>query len=107
MEFTESTPPKVFISYSHDSREHEDRVLGIANRLRTDGIDASIDQYEPVPPNGFRSWSSSEIARADFVLMVCTEIYRRRAERGEEPGKGRGVLWASFGLTRPDSQKET
>jgi hypothetical protein len=34
-----------------------------------------------------------EIRRADFVLMVCTEIYRRRAEHGEEPGKGRGVLW--------------
>ena len=93
MESSESKPPKVFISYSHDSQEHEDRVLSLADRLRTDGIDAVIDQYVPVPPNGFRIWSSSEINRADFVLIVCTEIYRRRAERGEEPGKGRGVLW--------------
>jgi len=86
-------PPRIFISYSHDSQEHEDRVLSLANRLRTDGIDASIDQYEQAPPNGFRDWSTSEILQADFVLMVCTEIYRHRAEHGEEPGKGRGVLW--------------
>ena len=28
-----STPPKVFISYSHDSQEHKDRVLSLADRL--------------------------------------------------------------------------
>jgi hypothetical protein len=41
--------PKVFISYSHDSEAHEDRVLDLANRLRKDGIDAQIDQYETSP----------------------------------------------------------
>jgi len=35
----------VFISYSHDSPQHEARVLVPADRLRTDGIDAMIDQY--------------------------------------------------------------
>jgi hypothetical protein len=38
-------PPRVFISYSHDSAAHEDRVLALANRLRGDGVDATIDQY--------------------------------------------------------------
>ena len=37
----ESQPPKVFISYSHDSPDHEARVLTLANRLRDDGIDAT------------------------------------------------------------------
>ena len=32
--------PKVFISYSHDSAEHADKVLAFANKLRADGIDA-------------------------------------------------------------------
>lgn len=36
-------PPKVFISYSHDTVEHQERVLGLADRLRADGIDAEID----------------------------------------------------------------
>jgi hypothetical protein len=45
-----SAPPKVFISYSHDTAEHQERVLDLADRLRADGIDAEIDQYNAAPP---------------------------------------------------------
>jgi hypothetical protein len=45
--------PRVFISYSHDSPEHLDHVLELADRLRTDGIDCHIDQYEESPPEGW------------------------------------------------------
>jgi SEFIR domain len=45
-------PPKVFISYSHDSPAHEATVLALANRLRGNGIDAVLDQYESFPPRG-------------------------------------------------------
>ena len=31
--------------------------------------------------------------KANFVLMVCTETYRRRAMGLEEPGQGLGVDW--------------
>jgi hypothetical protein len=85
--------PRVFISYSHDSPEHQDRVLGLADRLRQQGVDAMIDQYAPAPPDGWPIWMDLEIQKADFVLLVCTETYRRRVERREQPGKGRGVLW--------------
>lgn len=37
-------PPKVLISYSHDSPKHAQHVLELANRLRADGIDRIIDQ---------------------------------------------------------------
>lgn len=33
---------KVFISYSHDSREHGEKVLGLADKLREQGIDAGL-----------------------------------------------------------------
>jgi hypothetical protein len=39
--------PKVFISYSHDSPAHEAKVLALANRLRRNGVDAIVEQYEP------------------------------------------------------------
>jgi len=68
-------------------------VLELADRLRADGIDASIDQYEPSPPQGWPAWCEAEIREADFVLMVCTETYLRRLNREEEAGKGFGVLW--------------
>jgi hypothetical protein len=88
-----TTPPKVFLSYSHDSPEHEDRVLALANRLRQDGIDAIVDQYVPAPPQGWPQWMEREIQAADFVLLVCTETYLQRVEGREQPGKGRGVVW--------------
>lgn len=33
-----STVMRVFISYSHDSPEHEKRVLALSERLRRDGL---------------------------------------------------------------------
>jgi SEFIR domain len=85
--------PKVFISYSHDSPGHRDRVLNLANRLRADGVDAIVDHYVQFPPAGWPTWCDAEIRRADFVLMVCTETYLRRVNGEEEEGKGTGVLW--------------
>jgi hypothetical protein len=84
-------PPKVFISYSHDSPAHADRILAFSNRLRADGIDAILDQYNPHPPEGWPRWMDTQIRDADFVLMVCTEIYYKRVMGEEEPGTGLGV----------------
>lgn len=86
-------PPKVFISYSHDNEKHEQRVLQLASRLRNDGVDAEIDQYEDAPKEGWPQWCERQIERADFVLMVCTETYLRRVRGEEEAGKGLGVPW--------------
>jgi SEFIR domain len=90
------TAPKVFISYSHDSPEHQNRVLDFADRLRRDGIDAMIDQYIQSPPQGWPNWCDTEIRNADFVLMVCTETYRRRVDGEEGLTKGHGVLWEAL-----------
>jgi len=92
--------PKVFISYSHDSPEHMDRVLVLADRLRADGVDAQLDQYEVAPEKGWPRWMLDEVEAADFVLVVCTEVYERRF-RGKTPTKeGRGVKWEGAILTQ-------
>lgn len=85
--------PKVIVSYSHDSPEHMDRVLDLANRLRADGIDCALDQYESSPPEGWPRWTDRHVRTADFVLLVCTATYRRRVLGEEEPSKGLGVRW--------------
>jgi hypothetical protein len=88
-------PTRVFISYRHEPErpEHADRVLELANRLRAQGIDASLDQYEQSPPSGWPTWCEFEIKHADFVLMICTEAYYRCIEEREEVDPGHGVLW--------------
>jgi hypothetical protein len=84
--------PKVFISYSHDSREHADRVLTLCNRLRDDGFDAVIDQFVVgFPPEGWPRWQNRMFGQADFVLAICTETYSRRFELEEVAETGRGV----------------
>jgi predicted RecB family nuclease len=84
-------PPKVFISYSHDSPTHEAKVLALANRLRGDGIDAVLDQYESFPPGGWIQWMKRQVRDAQFILVVCTETYRRRADGDEKAGVGLGA----------------
>lgn len=92
-------PTKVFISYSWDSPEHKERVLSLANTLRTVwGIDADMDNYvravDPfTPEQGWDRWMQERIEWAEFVLMVCTETYKRRFEGKEEPTRGLGVSW--------------
>src|SRR5260370_22286466 len=93
MTSSEATTPKVFVSYSHDSPEHGDHVLALADRLRSDGIDCILDQYEESPAEGFPRWMDRQIRAADFVLMICTSTYARRLMGEEEPDTGLGVRW--------------
>jgi hypothetical protein len=63
--------PRVFISYSHDSPEHKQRVLALSDRLRNDGIEAELDQYQTRPPQGWSYWCEEQLrpANSDFVLV--------------------------------------
>jgi hypothetical protein len=88
-----SNPPKVLISYSHDSPEHEQRVLALANQLRAHGVDAWIDQYRADPDEGWISWMRDRIGWADRVLLVFTETYERRFLGKEAPSKGLGATF--------------
>jgi hypothetical protein len=92
---TRAAPPTVFISYSHDSLDHMDHVLTLANLLRRRGIDTVIDVANPEPEGGFALWSEREIQRSDFVLVVCSPEYQARFN---DPSLaptvvGRGVVW--------------
>jgi tetratricopeptide (TPR) repeat protein len=92
--------PKVFISYTHDSPEHMDRVLDFANRLRAEGVDANLDQYETSPPEGWPRWTNRQIEEADYVLVACTETYQGRFNGTDESGKGLGAKWEGAIITQ-------
>ncbi|HEX9733192.1 MAG TPA: TIR domain-containing protein [Thermoanaerobaculia bacterium] len=86
-----SDPKKVFISYSHDSPEHEERVRAFADRLCHEGVDCNYDGYEPAPTAGWPQWIEAQIQRADYVLVVASADYSNKATRDCEPDRGRGV----------------
>lgn len=74
--------PKVFISYSHDSSKHKKWVLDLAVRLRKNGIDAIIDQWELGPGGDIPSFMEEHVKNSDYVLIVCTDEYVKKANSG-------------------------
>lgn len=97
---SENPHPKIFVSYSHDGETHRNRILGLAERLRTDGFETMIDQYvEGTPPQGWPRWMLNQIDWADYVLLVCTETYYRRFRGHEVPEVGKGVDWEGAIIT--------
>jgi hypothetical protein len=87
--------PRVFVSYSQDSDAHKQRVLALTQALRGDGIEAIVDQFVDNPEQGWARWMLDELAAAQFVLLVVSEAYRKKAEDQVPRGVGRGVKWES------------
>ena len=77
-----------------------DRVLALSNRLRSEGIDCRIDQYEQSPAEGWPLWCDSQVEKSDFVLVACTETYLRRFKGEEAPGIGLGATWEGHIITQ-------
>jgi hypothetical protein len=86
---------KVFISYSWEPDSHMDLVLDLANKLRLNGIDCWIDQFEQNPDEGWPIWMLNKIDWADHVLLVCSEPYYLAFRRRQDPQdpRGRGAAW--------------
>jgi hypothetical protein len=76
-------PPKVFISYSHDSAEHKQWVLEFATTLRDRGVDAILDQWDLQPGDDLPEFMEQNLEDADFAVMVCTKRYVEKANTGK------------------------
>jgi TIR domain len=85
----------VFISYSHDSPEHSERVLSLALALRENGVDVELDQFHNEEILDWPRWCNEQTSpeRSEFVVCVCTAEYRRRIEGRVPPEKGKGAYW--------------
>jgi hypothetical protein len=68
-------PGRLFISYSHDSPEHDRWVFDLAHRLVGEGFHCAIDQEVTRPAGGWLNWMSRQIDESDLVLVICTERY--------------------------------
>ena len=75
--------PKVFISYSHDSPEHKRWVSELGAKLRHNGVDAILDQWDLGPGDDITQFMERGIMDSDRVLVVCTDQYVRKANAAE------------------------
>jgi hypothetical protein len=76
-------PPLVFVSYSHDSDAHKEWVKELATSLRAGGIDAVLDQWDLAPGEDIAAFMERCVTSADRVLLVCSERYVEKANRGD------------------------
>ncbi|WP_179272394.1 toll/interleukin-1 receptor domain-containing protein [Streptomyces sp. XY006] len=92
---TEDTQrPCVFLSYAHeeDGDVHKGRVAALGGRLRSEGIGVLLDtDAHRKGPQHWGRWMRKQYNEADFVVVIVSPAYKRRAEHEEEPGKGDGV----------------
>lgn len=72
-------PPKVFVSYSWDSPEHRQWVAHLAATLRSNGIDAILDQWHVRGGEDLAAFMGRSLREADRVLVICTDGYYQRA----------------------------
>ena len=74
--------PTVFISYSHDSDEHNAWVLKLATDLRSHGVNAILDQWDLRLGTDLRFFMENGLSSSALVLCVCSENYVRKVNTG-------------------------
>jgi hypothetical protein len=83
MEQIEETPPKVFISYSHDSDEHKTWLIQLATRLRSNGVDVILDAWNTKLGSDLASFMEQGLSKSQRVICVCSEKYITKANDGK------------------------
>lgn len=74
------TNPKVFISYSWTTPEHEEWVVDLGRRLREDGIDVILDKWDLKEGQDTHFFMESMVA-SDRVLVICDSGYKEKANQ--------------------------
>lgn len=73
-----SDVPKIFITYSWDNEQHKEWVRKFSDRLLSDGVDVTVDQYDVSSGDRLPQFMEQSITAADFVLIICTPLYKQK-----------------------------
>lgn len=84
--------PNVFLSYSHDSTEHENWVLKLATDLRSHGVNAILDQWDLRLGNDLRFFMENGLSSSTLVLCVCSEKYVLKVDSGDGGAGYEGMI---------------
>lgn len=72
--------PSAFISYAWDDDAHQEWVKEFATRLRSDGVNVTLDQWHLAPGDQLPAFMERAVRDNDFVIIVCTPRYRAKSE---------------------------
>ena len=83
--------PKVFVSYSYDSEEHKDWIKNLCTKLRKNGVDVILDQWD-LHLGMDRTVFMEELKDSDRVLIICTDNYVEKANNRESGVGYEGII---------------
>ena len=88
-------PPRLFLSYAGDSPAHVEAVRQFWVFLLGQGVDARMDLPAAAHRRDWADWMLTEVRDADFVAVIASPEYKRRADGFAGPQTGRGVQFES------------
>lgn len=96
---------KAFISYAWENDKHRKWVRELAERLRKDGVDVTLDQWHLCPGDQLPEFMERSTRENEFVLIICTPEYKNKSD-GRTGGVGyEGDIMTSEVLTQGNQRK--
>ena len=97
--------PKAFVSYSWDDDAHKEWVADLATKLRSDGVDITLDQWDMVPGDQLTSFMEKEIRENNYVLIICTPNYKIKSDQRKGGVGYEGDIMTTEVLAERDHRK--
>src|ERR1700693_342249 len=79
----DAVSPKLFVSYSWTSPDHEAWVLRLATELRENGIDVILDKWDLKEGHDAHAFMERMVTSPDIkkVVLVCDRTYAEKADQ--------------------------
>ncbi|MDU0457633.1 MAG: TIR domain-containing protein [Geobacteraceae bacterium] len=71
-----------FISYSHESAEHDAKVLALAKKLKKDSFIVKFDKFDLNGGDDFPHFMEKAVAESDKIILICTPTFAKKANNG-------------------------
>jgi len=97
--------PSAFISYSWDDDAHKEWVRALAERLRADGVDITLDRWGAAPGDQLPAFMERAIRKNQFVVIVCTPRYKSRSDAREGGVGYEGCIMTAEAMTKHNDRK--
>lgn len=84
-----SSPPRLFISYSWSTSEHEQWVIDLATELVNSGVDVVLDKWDLREGHDSIAFMEKMVTDPSIskVILVCDQVYASKAD-GRAGGVG-------------------
>ncbi|WP_328618137.1 caspase family protein [Amycolatopsis sp. NBC_00355] len=73
--------PRVFVSYAQESPAHKKAVVELCRLLSGAGVDVRVDQDGLEQRRNWDEWTTTQILRTDYVIVVASPVYRAVGDR--------------------------